>query len=280
MNTTGCPLNYATDQVMLYGNDLKLTACDVFLPVYHGLFGSLTAVRVLVSLYLLRKWFERRRAQIRNGKTRQRFPVFSGTLFLAGLVLCLFTILTSFNLVNSSNNGSATLLCLFYFPSILVGYLSMNRVLRLGKRIIPLSKTSIIRDKITTQSERFNALEKMDLIIRILFFIIYAIFLMNVLAMLVFGFIFQGSFIPVQIGFFSYAAMDILIGLGLAYQYQRVIWAISSIDSGIPSSNSRDEIYKVIRRMRWIQAFSLFYLMGVSVAWLLPVAKIIRPKWW
>ena len=221
MNSTGCPRGYATDQLMLYGEDLKLGSCEVYFPLFLGLFLSLTVFRFALSVVLLKQWLDREKARRalkkEVDKKYHRLPVVPGFLFFAVIFLALFTALSSVNLINSSNNGSLVLLCLFYIPAMMFGYVSTKRVLKFGKRIIPLSKrTSLeVRDQIFF---KIDSLDRTDYVLQALFMFTYLVFLLNPISMIVFGSIFRGNYIPAQLGFFSYAVMDIIIGLGLSNQ--------------------------------------------------------------
>ena len=177
MNTTGCPPNYATDQLMLYGQDLKLGSCEVYLPLYIGLFASLASLRVLVSILLFKQWSDREKLRRElhkdKHKKKHRFPLVPSILAIGALLLILFSILSSMNFINSSNNGALALLCLINIPSLVFGYLASSRVLKFGKKIIPFSRktTKEVRDQIF----KLDSLERTDYFLKIVFSVAYLI---------------------------------------------------------------------------------------------------------
>ena len=167
MDTTNCSQGYATDQVLLYGEDFVPFSCGVNLGVYIGVFIVLTLLRGAMCTAQFSLWQSRENKLVaRTGKRRSRWPILPLLSFLSFLMVGLFTILTSLNVANSSNGGSLMLLALFFLPLGITGIFISAKIINLGKKIIPLSTLKLDRGN---NLSRLSGLEKATRFLKLLY---------------------------------------------------------------------------------------------------------------
>ena len=144
MNREGCPEGFATDRVFMYGSDFIPGKCDASLALFTTVLSLMSIIRCIVAGMQYKVWRTRERhMEQRTGKRRSRWPVLPATSLFQATALAAFTVLTSLDLANAENGISGVLLGLFYTPICFVGILIIMRLVRLGKRLIPLSKKQL-----------------------------------------------------------------------------------------------------------------------------------------
>ena len=283
MDQSLCAPGTAADHVMLYGDDFVQSACDVPYPFYVSFFSVLTILRLGLVLLQFRLWnIRERKLAARTGKTRKRFPAFVALSFMAWLALLLFAILTSLNVANAANGAPAFLLNLLYFPMAIQTLILMQRMVRLGRKLIPVQKLQIEAQN-STISGRLTNLSQTTWLIRVIYIIHVLTTVLTAASFVV------GLFVPVyttyQVGATGYALQDFLLGGGLVYQHQRVINVIRACqeakpDNGSQASEGQQKLNDVILRMRIKQLIWSILAPAIALLWLISVARLVLPRYW
>jgi hypothetical protein len=282
MDREGCGEGLATDHVMLYENDWTPLSCGVSFAFYVSYFTVITFLRLLVTLAQLQMWRDREhrinKTRAASAGKRRRLPVVPFLSFVSFFAMLLFTILTSTNVATGANGGPAFLLGLLYFPVAVQAFILMSRVGRFGKRLIPKTKTQM--------QERAIVLNTTTTFLRV-------IQLNLILATLIastsyFAGLFSPVYITFQLGATSYATQDIICGVGLLYQYQRIIDVIMGAQNssqqegvgGTSGSEQRQKLKHVLARLRLHQVIWGFMAPSVSAVWLVTVTRVTLPYYW
>lgn len=287
MNTWNCPPGYATDELIIlpahYAHSNN--TCTVYLPVYTTLFSLLTAFRTLLSYMQIHIWMSKNKTSSVSDKQghgggrrkKKRLPIVPSFGILTSVSLLLFTILTSQNIANSSNNGSAALICFFFIPTFVAIHFSVTRIITLGKKLIPLSQATL---ELTNEPSKIQKLDERTPFIHFLHFVANITFITNPISILIFGFIFPGNYVPVALGFACYMFQCFLMTSGFVYQYQRVIRAIKTIQLINLPSSQRPAVNNAVKRLRQQQVvYTVIGSLGTAV-WFAPVFKLVPFSWW
>ena len=90
-------------------------------------------------------------------------------------VLLLFYSLTGTNQLNSKNSGAAVLVSAYYSPILISTTLYVFRLVRLGHRIIPLSKKILLEDAKISKLAEFEYLQGLCFVLGFVAVIVQAI---------------------------------------------------------------------------------------------------------
>ena len=307
MNTGNCSFYFATDEVVLKQG--HAVACAVFLPLYIGLFATLSAVRTLGWVLQIKVWKERYMVKAAttpnyqgamsyegggqtyspaaspSSKRTRRLPIIPAFHILAVVSIILFTVLTPLGIANSGNNVTIALISLYFLPSFVNAHIAFLRIVKLGKNIIPLSVTSL---DVRRNTQVFSRLDKKSKFLNFVRFALILSYWMNLIAIFVFGFIFPGHYAPVAVGFSCYIFQCAMMVCGLDYQYERLIRAVRAFQKNSNGAvvNSSQEtqqnsaVNKSIKRFRLHQITFFILGLGGGLVWLFPTTTLVPFDWW
>lgn len=280
MDRTNCSEGYASDRVMLYGDDFVPFSCNVSLAVYIGVFVTLTLIRGTMCLVQFRLWIVReRRVQVRTGKKRNRLPLLPLLSCFSFSCLAVFTILTSTNVANSSNGAPLMILTLFFFTLSVTGIFMAMRIINLGKKIIPLSMVKLDNER---NNPRLSQLEKSTGFLKLIF--VLEIVVIAISPITAFVGLFSPVFSTFQIAVVCYPIQNVLIGCGVGYQYQRVIKAIQACEfsnsQGVVIGRNHQNINRAVKKLQFQQLSLILCGPWTAMVWVLTVARVILPVYW
>jgi hypothetical protein len=177
------------------------------------------------------------------------------------LMLILFTILTSLNIVGCFNGTSGIMLYIYFFPLTIAAVLYGSRITRLGRSLIPLSKAQL-----TLDDKQESKLAKPDTILFILNFIGQIQWLIQPTALVITAPIFPGDFTPLSVSFYSYGIMDIAMSIAWAWQLNRLITVAKTAQN---RNNDGNRINSAIKLLRNQQFFVFVPGTGYGVLWIM-----------
>lgn len=313
MDPTNCSLGYRTDAFLLYGSEITPQACDVPVVAFAIVAGSLIAARLLVVGIVFTAWCKRQKLGARKG-FENRLPLVPGLFLLALFAKFFFLVLGGTNVVSSINGTSGTIFMLWTFVSMTIALMYLNKIVRLGGKlggilesphldsnaythtpitvkIIPLSRTTMDTKK-NSEEKNMENLDKLDSIL-------YVNLSLSILcAVLVFVFyfilgtlVYPGALWTAQAAWGATSVFIFVIGLSLAYQFERCVRATqrlcmsssSPANAGeyvSPSGRSQALMVQVaIRKMRFQQIILAVFTLPTSLLFALFAAKIIHFTW-
>jgi len=143
MNQSGCPVGWATDQVVFYiSPDF---ACDASVAVYIALGCTVCGLRLLAAVGHTTMWKERERkmrTRMRNNRRGEnpRFPFIPVLSWLLVIDYTIFFALSGTNVGNPQNGLPAFFYGIGWLLFGIIALFYLLKFLRLGHRIAPRSK--------------------------------------------------------------------------------------------------------------------------------------------
>jgi hypothetical protein len=270
MDPTNCSSGTSSDRVILlpYSND-----CTANFQIHVGMLSALSAVRIMVTCFQFRYWRAREiKLAEKSGKTRRRIPLLPMLSMASCVALVLFTVLTTMNIANSSNVLALLLFVLFIVPVSLQGTVLYRRIVKLGARIIPLSKTSL--DKIGNSSAMIS-LTQLPWWLKPLVILGRVLNIILLITGLILSPLLAPSNTPVIITF-TLLAIFTLIVVGLSVgQLQRVILAIKSCANISDSGTLRQDLDRAVNTLRAMQIGPFVTCTPAFILYLLSAATVI-----
>lgn len=231
MNTEGCPSGMFTDEIMLLPGRADPCTSPTLGWIVIAFTFSIARLLLVVPIYLERAQHWRAQEQRlqksptsnnknkRDGKVRpHRWMIHA----VVGILQILFVILATLNIVNTRNGASPFLVGVFFVPTGIEHALQATKIVRLGRKIVPLSQSKF------PQLKRQD-LERADFALRIWAFLTAsALFIM-------FLFFFLGLVIPggsggnpwtLHGGLGFTGVYQLFITCSVAWQFHRCISAV------------------------------------------------------
>jgi hypothetical protein len=273
MDETNCLVpGSATDRVIILTSS-QGTNCDAAKDVYVGYLSFLSALRLSLSLYQFLLWRKREgRVAERTGKKRSRFPIVPSLSLISSVSIMMFTILTSLNIANSNNGVPVILYTLYFIPVSLQGMIMHRRIVRLGAKIIPLSKANLsaignraILSSLSDVPWWFVWIVRISHVVELLMFI-SGVFVAPLIA---------PSYVPVQIIEASLAYLGLaVIGLSVGHS-QRVVSAINKCLAPGENIQLRKDSENAVRSLRMQQIGpAIMCVLGGSLHLLIAAAVV------
>lgn len=262
MDTTGCPESYATD--ISFEPPTPYSQCSTYLPTFWGIVSTFAILRFIAFVKQTMNWRAVNKRQSRKG----RLPVAPGLSLIFVFFYSLLLLLAGLNIVNVNNGVSFTLYSLAFIPYALTCSLILFRTVRLGAKIIPLSRDMGLVDR---NLHKFGHVGKLLVAFQV-FSIVLSSFALIVLSPI---FPEQHDLLG-KLGFAFKGAFQLTFNLGLIVQFQRCIRVIQKteaatkdIQAAIPKEKKRN-LSQATRAMRNRQIGSVisFFFAG-GLFWLL-----------
>ena len=256
MDPTGCPNLYATDRVLVHLpstlNDPS-HRCTAILPVYWVFSMLICALRVATALYFVKAWREDvRKHRQRQAQGKGDGHKFSGTVRIpfVPILACISTVahillfvLAGVNVINIFNGGTPILMS---FAAVAEGMMALLYL----KKLIGLSAAIMRWHKVKGSHDTLN---KPDLFLKLIGLTAFACFLAQLIL-----FCIPPHFIGAAVACLT--AIIILLSIGFAWQFQRLIWQLQAT----ANPGSSVFIQPVLWKMRAQQAAGL--LIGAPIA--------------
>jgi len=282
MNTVGCPEGLATDESLVAPSAL----CDTSLLAYDLLFGIFFGIRGLATVFQWTDWFRRRRAFLKKNtnardtkRWRYRLPVGPVIGTICALAWLLIIILVRMNVANASNGAAFCLWMIGAISYMSTAAMFMRRIVRLGKRIIPMSKVNL--DKLVKQdqsqngSSRFDSLGTYDTFLRIVVVAMAVEFASMFVNGIVLSLVLPGEFAILQISYASVAALLFTVAIALTYQLQRVYLCV--IGCAMFGESSRGP---VVQKLRSQQTYMVTIGLGAAFGNILQASGVFPSRWY
>lgn len=254
MNTSGCPEGFFTDEILALPGSLP--ACKARIDAWLGLAIPLLLLRWLVLIPQVidqkRRYAKKRQTSSSPSSPKNstiagfsaicsvRIPIFLLSQIFNAFFSTLLVILASVNVVSSRNGGTFALFGAFLF-CVGIGHMIMARtVIKLGRKIIPLSSKRL---RSGSDNDRLNKLDRLDVVLRILGFLGILATVFGVILFLISPALnkeVERRHI-VRVGFFSIALYQLVIGGAIVYQFQRCLSAISKLAYAASSSDDNND---------------------------------------
>jgi len=243
MNTTGCPPGLATDETFIYYsaffeelNSLispsqpSVASCGSSLAAFDGVFATLLVIRFMFTVLVWNDWWIKRAGFLKKNNTnanqrriwQHRIPVIPLTLTLVLLLWVMLVLLMRYNVTNAGNGGTFFMCILMFFGYVASSIIYQRRIIRLGKRIIPLSRLRL--DALGTsgsEKSRFDLLATFDWAL-ITLIVIQLLSGLVFLAFGVVGLVFPGTPLYVKLGCGISTVYTVCSTVALVYQLDRV----------------------------------------------------------
>jgi hypothetical protein len=274
MDTHSCPPNYATDQIFICSTSTP-PLCNANLTSYIVTLVIFIICRIGLTIRQYQIWSMREKLHSGNthhqsGLTRRnnkRKPVVVFISIITITLLILFTILTSLNVVGCYNGTSGIILCLYFFPLKIAAALYSDRITRLGRTLIPLSKAQL-----TLDAKQETTLAKPDSVLYVLNVLIKSQWLVEAVALIIVAPIFPGNFIPLSVGFYSYGIMAIMVAMSWAWQLNRLIVVAKTAQH---RDNDNGRVNSAIMLLRNQQFFVFLICSGFGLLWIMIGTQIL-----
>ena len=275
MNSNGCSYPFATDEIFFSSPNL----CDTNLIVYWTVLMTIVGVRLVLTGQQILQW------QARNKQLglKNRLPIGVSLSVTQTISFFLLFLLCGLNLLNSQNAGSFAVYILSYLSFSVDFTMLLYKLVKLGKKIIPISTMEIGNNKHVNKLDTFTPLGK------ILFAIQCGSICVTTLVFLVLFPSFPRQLAFGYIGWASMGCFQSSCTLGTVYQFHRCASAIKrsmtstagSRDNvvGVPKGNTA-QFLKVVLTLR-LRAL-LAFLVGNSIAivYILMAADVITWNWY
>jgi len=269
-------------------------SCEVDLNVYDGILSTLLILRGLFGLLVWQEWrarkrtFTKRTADVQDKRRWEHrvpfIPVLSSAMVVTWLLVVL---LVRFNQSNAHNGVTLLLWTIAFNGYAIYSMLFQRRVIRLGKKIIPLARAKL--DDMTKQSvgnnspqqpgssktiSKWDELASFDSVQVAIVCLQLCCVALQFLCGIVLGLIFPGSFLWLQV---AYASEGIYIGgsvISLIYQLERVYRCVVE-------SQMDDKTKGVVRKKFRSQQlhFLLIGCAGVAVNVILTIG-VFPSRWY
>jgi len=279
MNPEGCLPGLVTDETFRLNFS---PACSISLNEYDIAISVVLVIRFVTAVLSWHDWFEKKRryaGSVKKGggnmrerrRWEHRFPIVPSTAILLLICWILVFVLVRFNLSNGKNGLTMFFWTLAFNFFAVYSLLFQKKIVRLGKRVIPLSQTKL---EALGASSNVDELQSFDLILRIIFLVELICVAVQTICGFVLTFALPNQFICLQVAF---ACEGIYMGsltTALMYQMCRVISCVQQ--STILNSTKSN----VVRKIRSQQIH--FFLTGGSgtVINLLLAAAVIPAVWY
>jgi len=155
MDRTNCSDGLFTDSIMLYSD--VTGKCTQSIAAWLTVSISVLLCRVFLTAWHFHLWFKRKQhlaaksAPVSKPRTpygclgQQRFPVNPSLSLCEMLFEVLFVVLVSANVASTRDGSSAFLVGTFIFCNNAIGLISVRRMVKLGSKLIPISKGALTK---------------------------------------------------------------------------------------------------------------------------------------
>jgi hypothetical protein len=265
----------ATDRIMIIPFMLPTIeeTCATNKYVYIGGMTVLTIVRCSFALFQFKLWRNReKKLAQRVGKKRGRIPIVPILSFVGSLALVLLTVLTSINIANSGNGIPTLLQGIINLAMYTQGLIMYKRIIELGARIIPLSKTTLTK---IGNTKALVSLNQQPTWYRAVSYIVLATFGTIFISSIIVGPIIAPNYAQAQIlaatsGIYTYIVVMLSI-----FHIQRIITAIKDCQTSDNNVQVSNDIKGAIRMLRIQQLGPAVVCVVCVIVYILVVIKVI-----
>jgi hypothetical protein len=249
MDQFNCSFMYFTDSIMRY-NAQSGKECDQSVIAWVVLGTLIVAARIYASIWHFQIWRAREQdrmqkqiesgaktpGRLRNDKSlifRTRLPIVPLLSFMEALSQLCFFIVVSLNVASTRDGSSGFAISIIMIFSHLIAYVYLRRMVKLGRRLVPLSRKKLASGNMNTT--RMKNLGTFDRILTLMF---YLAFLSSVSACICFllGYAaFPGDFELFRGAAVCLSLFQTFANLSAVYQFERCIGAIKEILATTPA---------------------------------------------
>jgi hypothetical protein len=281
MNTNNCPTNWATDEIFLCEPYIA-NPCSANVTAYIVAGSVLTGIRVLVLIQQYITWNTREQNKKHqnpnhnfnnttnpNGKIIKRnLPVVVIMGLLTILLFILILVLTSYNMVSCKNGTSGLLLGIFFLPLNVSAALWSNRIIRLGRKLIPLSKMQL-----DMSTDKEASIAKEDNLLAILNRMSRFCMVLAQVSFIILCPIFPGYFWPIGLGITSWGCNDFLCSTAWAYQLHRLVVVTSQAQN---REGDGGRVNRAIALLQFQKRLLIFAGYPHGLFWFLIVSGVVQ----
>jgi hypothetical protein len=298
MNPSGCAEGWATDEFLAFNPVTTPPTCEVNLAGFYFFFSlvcALKTVNTLAQFVVWRRKVMRHGALLRNGA--KRLPIIPSISVVSMCALFIMFGMCATNTANEYNGVSGVLLSLYFFPVTVQMYAVLDRVIRLGTRIIPTAAriaANNTSDPAATLSSSSSGggvepnglvidanAAKTDAVLKLGKAICVICVFTACGLMIVMVFVDQKQTV-LQAALVLAGVLDVVLTMCLTYQMERVLHVLYKHQVSMGElGKTQNKVQGAVKNLRQHQIVALLSGSLAGVLWfLLASFSIVRPYWY